>query len=211
MIPFPTTEIPVAATIVRASLALLLTAGSLSAQAPVDIPYTRFTLPNGLTVLVHEDHKAPIVAVNVWYHVGSKNERARPDRLRAPVRAPDVQRERALRQGIPRAARAGGRHRAQRHHQRGPHQLLHRRADARPSTSRCSSRATGWATWSARSARPSSTSSAGWCRTRSARARTRPTARCGTSSLRGFTPATIRIPGPPSARWRTWTPPSSTT
>jgi zinc protease len=28
-----------------------------------------------LTVLVHEDHKAPIVAVNVWYHVGSKNER----------------------------------------------------------------------------------------------------------------------------------------
>ena len=32
-------------------------------------------LPNGLTVLVHEDHKAPIVAVNVWYHVGSKNER----------------------------------------------------------------------------------------------------------------------------------------
>ncbi len=32
-------------------------------------------LKNGLTLLVHEDHKAPIVAVNVWYHVGSKNER----------------------------------------------------------------------------------------------------------------------------------------
>ena len=31
-------------------------------------------LPNGLTLIVHEDHKAPIVAVNVWYHVGSKNE-----------------------------------------------------------------------------------------------------------------------------------------
>jgi zinc protease len=40
-----------------------------------DIPYTKFVLPNGLTVLVHEDHKAPIVAVNTWYHVGSKNEK----------------------------------------------------------------------------------------------------------------------------------------
>ena len=40
-----------------------------------DIPYTKFVLNNGLTVLVHEDHKAPIVAVNTWYHVGSKNER----------------------------------------------------------------------------------------------------------------------------------------
>ena len=41
-----------------------------------DIPYTKFVLDNGLTVLVHEDHKAPIVAVNTWYHVGSKNEKA---------------------------------------------------------------------------------------------------------------------------------------
>src|SRR6202158_3472743 len=40
-----------------------------------DIPYTKFTLRNGLTVLVHEDHKTPVVAVNTWYHVGSKNEK----------------------------------------------------------------------------------------------------------------------------------------
>jgi zinc protease len=40
-----------------------------------DIPYTMFKLKNGLTVLVHEDHKTPVVAVNTWYHVGSKNER----------------------------------------------------------------------------------------------------------------------------------------
>jgi zinc protease len=60
----------------RASLALTLLAAPLAAQAPVDIPYSKFRLTNGLTVLVHEDHKAPIVAVNVWYHVGSKNERA---------------------------------------------------------------------------------------------------------------------------------------
>ncbi|HUT25265.1 MAG TPA: pitrilysin family protein, partial [Sumerlaeia bacterium] len=41
----------------------------------IDIPFEKFTLGNGLTVIVHEDHKAPIVAVNVWYHVGSKNEK----------------------------------------------------------------------------------------------------------------------------------------
>ncbi|MCB0718342.1 MAG: insulinase family protein [Bacteroidetes bacterium] len=41
-----------------------------------DIPYEKFVLDNGLTLLVHEDNKAPIVAVNIWYHVGSKNEPA---------------------------------------------------------------------------------------------------------------------------------------
>ena len=40
----------------------------------MNIPYTRQTLDNGLDVLVHEDHGCPIVAVNLWYHVGSKNE-----------------------------------------------------------------------------------------------------------------------------------------
>ncbi len=39
------------------------------------IPFTRHTLPNGLDVIAHEDHDLPIVAVNIWYHVGSKNER----------------------------------------------------------------------------------------------------------------------------------------
>ena len=41
----------------------------------INIPYEQFKLPNGLKLLVYEDHKAPIVAVNVWYHVGSKNEK----------------------------------------------------------------------------------------------------------------------------------------
>ncbi|HEX8841370.1 MAG TPA: pitrilysin family protein [Sphingomicrobium sp.] len=40
----------------------------------VTIPHTIFTLKNGLTVIVHEDHKAPIAAVSVWYNVGSKDE-----------------------------------------------------------------------------------------------------------------------------------------
>jgi zinc protease len=41
----------------------------------VNIAFTKHTLENGLDVLLHEDHACPIVAVNVWYHVGSKNER----------------------------------------------------------------------------------------------------------------------------------------
>jgi zinc protease len=40
----------------------------------VDIPYQSFTLDNGLRVIVHEDRKAPVVAVSVWYRVGSKHE-----------------------------------------------------------------------------------------------------------------------------------------
>ena len=40
----------------------------------VEIPYESFTLSNGLRVLVHTDRKAPIVAVSVWYDVGSKHE-----------------------------------------------------------------------------------------------------------------------------------------
>ncbi|HLL43003.1 MAG TPA: pitrilysin family protein [Segetibacter sp.] len=41
----------------------------------IDISYKKYVLDNGLRLIVHEDHKAPIAAVNVWYHVGSKNEK----------------------------------------------------------------------------------------------------------------------------------------
>jgi zinc protease len=41
----------------------------------MNIPFVRHTLDNGLDVLIHSDQNCPIVAVNVWYHVGSKNER----------------------------------------------------------------------------------------------------------------------------------------
>ena len=51
-----------------------LSAESKSAAIDIDIPFHKFTLDNGLTLIVHEDRKAPVVAVNVWYHVGSKNE-----------------------------------------------------------------------------------------------------------------------------------------
>ncbi len=52
---------------------LALTAGGLEAQT-LRVPVETFTLPNGLRVVVHEDHSAPLVAVNVWYHVGSGRE-----------------------------------------------------------------------------------------------------------------------------------------
>ena len=42
---------------------------------PINLPFSKQRLDNGLEVIVHEDRRVPIIAVNVWYHVGSKNER----------------------------------------------------------------------------------------------------------------------------------------
>src|SRR5580704_1410814 len=57
-----------------ASLFVFACSAMYAQLATVDVPYQKFVLKNGLTLIVHEDHKAPIVAVNIWYHVGSKNE-----------------------------------------------------------------------------------------------------------------------------------------
>jgi predicted Zn-dependent peptidase len=66
---------PAAATAVSAPSATPLRGAPVSELvARVDIPWKRFQLENGLTVLVHEDRKAPVVAVSVWYNVGSKDE-----------------------------------------------------------------------------------------------------------------------------------------
>src|SRR5881628_579785 len=43
--------------------------------APLTVPFTQFTLPNGLHVILHEDHTVPLATVNVWYHVGSAREK----------------------------------------------------------------------------------------------------------------------------------------
>lgn len=62
-----------------AASAAVMLASPAAAAAPADevlLPYEQFTLPNGLRVVVHEDHSAPKVAVTVWYHVGSMNEPA---------------------------------------------------------------------------------------------------------------------------------------
>jgi len=50
-------------------------ASAAPAETPLEVSYTQFELPNGLTVILHEDHSVPVVSVNVWYHVGSANER----------------------------------------------------------------------------------------------------------------------------------------
>lgn len=71
-------------TILAASIAVFSAASAYAADVkPVakadiaipDIAYKKFVLKNGLTLLVHEDHKTPVVAINTWYHVGSKNEK----------------------------------------------------------------------------------------------------------------------------------------
>ena len=67
-----------------ALLALILLAAPLGAQSPapaapppaqIQVPFRQFQLPNGLNVILHQDKTVPVVAVNVWYHVGSANEK----------------------------------------------------------------------------------------------------------------------------------------
>ncbi len=60
-----------------ALLALAVAANAAAQTAPtkIELPYTEFTLPNGLTVILHEDHAVPLVSTNMWYHVGSAREK----------------------------------------------------------------------------------------------------------------------------------------
>src|SRR5205823_307542 len=69
-------------TAILVAMVLIAPAGARQATPPptstprtLSIPYTMFTLPNGLTVVLHEDHSVPVIGVNVWYHVGSANEK----------------------------------------------------------------------------------------------------------------------------------------
>ena len=70
----------------RLAIAVVLTGAGAVALAPVaaqqpsakdtiSVPYTMFKLPNGLTVILHEDHSVPVVSVNVWYRAGSAHEK----------------------------------------------------------------------------------------------------------------------------------------
>jgi zinc protease len=55
-------------------IAMLTGAGTTGAQVTPRIQFEKYTLPNGLEVILHEDHSTPIVAVDTWYHVGSGDE-----------------------------------------------------------------------------------------------------------------------------------------
>ena len=58
-----------------AFLLALVLQGTPPAASRLDVPFTQFTLPNGLHVILHEDHTVPLVTVNVWYHAGSAREK----------------------------------------------------------------------------------------------------------------------------------------
>ena len=68
------------------------------------IKFEKYTLPNGLDVILSEDHRLPLVSTNIWYHVGPANEVPGPHRLRAPVRAHDVRRVEARCRHAPHSA-----------------------------------------------------------------------------------------------------------
>ena len=59
---------------IAVALALCATGAALAVTLP-EIKYEKYELPNGLDVILHEDHTLPTVTANVWYHVGSKNEK----------------------------------------------------------------------------------------------------------------------------------------
>jgi hypothetical protein len=172
-----------------AVVGLALAAQPLAAQstAEIDIPFEKHVLDNGLTLIIHEDHKAPIVAVNMWYHVGSKNEKV---------------------------GRTGFAHlfehlmfNGSEHYNDDYFRVLEPlgATDLNGTTNedrtnycsmwRCGWSPIAWATCSAQSTRRSWTSSAAWCRTRSARVKTSPTARPGSPWPRTPTPRAIPTRG----------------
>ena len=109
-----------------------------------NIAFEKYTLPNGLDVILHEDHSTPIVGVNVWYHVGSKNER--PGRTGFAHLF-----EHMMFQGSKHydkdyfgpLQKAGGRLNGSTSH--GPHQLLGNRARRTTSSWPCGWSRTAWA------------------------------------------------------------------
>ena len=73
----------------RVALCAFLAANAL-AGAQTKLQYERYTLPNGMTVILHEDHSLPVAAIDLWVEVGSKDEPARRSGFAHPLRAPHV-------------------------------------------------------------------------------------------------------------------------
>ena len=135
------------------------------------VPHVDFTderLPNGLRLIVAEDHLAPVVAVNLWYDVGSKHEQPGKTGFAHLFEHVMFQGSRARREGGAHRARPGRRRHDERHDLARPDELLRDAAVATSWSSRCGSRPTAWRRSSTRSARRTSTTSARSSRTRSA-------------------------------------------
>ena len=109
---------------ITAILVALALAVSPSAITPPKIAFTDTKLTNGLRLIVAEDHVAPVFSIAVIYNVGSRDERQGPHRLRAPVRAHDVQglRERRARRAL--LHHLQQRRHDERHDEQGAHALL---------------------------------------------------------------------------------------
>ena len=123
---------------------LLFCFGRRSGVPDSKLAFEKYTLPNGLDVILHEDHSTPIVGVNVWYHVGSKNER--PGRTGFAHLF-----EHMMFQGSQHYDKdyfgpiADGRRQAERLDRHGPHQLLGDRARRTTSNWPCGWSRTAWA------------------------------------------------------------------
>ncbi|MEY2742014.1 MAG: hypothetical protein RIS21_382, partial [Planctomycetota bacterium] len=55
-----------------ATVAVALLVSFMSNAQKISVPFEKYRLDNGLTVILHQDHRLPTVAVNLWYHVGAK-------------------------------------------------------------------------------------------------------------------------------------------
>ena len=141
------------------------------------IAHKQFTLDNGLRLIVHEDHSAPIVAVNLWYHVGSRNEQRGKTGFahlfehfffNGSEHHPSGFREAMDDLG---ANNRNGTTNGDRTN------FFENVPVVRRSSARSSSRPIAWGSSPRRSPRRASSASAAWCRTRSARARTSRTRR----------------------------------
>ena len=148
---------------VRLPLAFALVAAGLTAPSAQDraatgeiprLAFEKYTLPNGLEVILSRDTRLPMVAVNLWYHVGPANEEPGRTGFAHLFEHMMFQGSKHVppRLALP-AARGRRRERHQRHDRLRPHQLLRDACRRTSSSWRCGSNRIAWATCSTRSIR----------------------------------------------------------
>jgi len=75
MMPLSPSRPPTLMRLLASAIAFVALSTPLAAQGPLRVPVTVDTLPNGLTLIIHQDPSVPVVTTNVWYHVGSGDEK----------------------------------------------------------------------------------------------------------------------------------------